>query len=439
VTGQARPWTATLLLAGALSLGGAVPCVAADEQLVYWPLVTDGNEYRRVPYPQQAGSILVLADTDVVLEARRAPVAYWPITGEYLADLSQRPPDVAGSIEIVDRSGEVTVLTPEPYVVWHPMGVGVGPAELVHGDNAVRFYQGYVQAARTAAGKEQEYQRIVGAHRAAVEAWIRMAAERRGQDMPAPPPEFDVEQPEPLHAFATEPQEAVVLSLPEGDYTLRIRSADGDILPGSERALVSFGPLDRAIGYVLRPEDRWTRPVISFAPDEAIYTTGGTDLFVQPVPVVEYDAGRFGRLFHPQSIEAFDRSLTVWTPQDEGEWPDGAALALWHDDAMIDVLPRRPYRVAQLAGTSRGYAIEEFAPQDGSPLEPDFYAMRLGREAEVTRITLLADGDAGAPVPASAREFRRVTLPREALLFLPALLPLAIGVAVRIWWRRLFG
>jgi hypothetical protein len=436
---RARRWTGALLLAEALALGGAAPCRAADEQLVYWPLVTDGKEYRRVPYPQEAGPLLVLADTEVVLEARRAPVAYWPITGEYLADFSGQPAAVEGSVELVDGSGEVTVLEPEAYVVWHPTGVGTGPAELVHGERASSFYQGYVAAARAAAQREQEYQRIVGAHRAAVEAWIKLAAERRGRDMPAPPPELEVESPEPFHTFATEPQEAVVLFLPEGTYTVRFRGADGEIVPGSERELVSFAPLDRAIGYVLRPENRWTRPVISFAPDETIYTTGGTDLFFQPVPVVEYDASRFSRLFNPQSIEALDPSQTVWTPQGEGESPDGRALALWDHDTMVDVLPRTAYRVAQLAGTSRGYEIEPFTPQDGSTLEPDFYAMRVPREAEVTRIDLLADGVGDAPVPASAREFRKVKLPPEALLFLPALLPLVVGVALRIRWPRLSG
>ena len=137
--------------------------------------------------------------------------------------------------------------------------------------------------------------------------------------MPAPPPELEIVRPEPFHAFATEPRDAAVLSLPEGAYTLRIRGADGEIVPGSERELVSFAPLDRAIGYVLRPEDRWTRPMLSFAPDETIYTTGRTDLFFEPVPVVEYDAGRYTRLFRPQSVEAADAAQTVWTADTERE------------------------------------------------------------------------------------------------------------------------
>jgi hypothetical protein len=434
-----RLWALALLLPAALSVGAGAPCSAeANEQLVYWPLVTDGKEYRRVSYPQEAGALLVLAGTEIVIEARLAPVSYWPITREYLADFSQQPKPVEGSLEIVDHSGKVTVVEPEPYVVWHPMGVGAGPMELVRGEAAVEFYEGYVQAARAAAEEAQEYQRIVAAHHAAVEAWLRMAAERRGEDMPAPPPELDVEEPAPFHAYATEPRRAAVLSLPEGTYTLRVRDADGEVVPGSERDLVSFGPLDQAVGYVLRPEDRWTRPVISFAPDEAIYTTGRTDLFFQPVPVAEYDARRYTRLFRPQSVEAVDPSLTVWTPHEDREWPkNGVALAVWDRDAMVSTLPRTPYRVAQLPGASRGYVIEEFAPQEGSSLEPDFHAMLVRHDAEVTRIGLLVDGAGGDPVGASTRQVRKVDPPAEALLFLPALVPLAVGVALRIWSRRL--
>ena len=329
--------------------------------------MTDGQEYRRVPYPQEAGSLLVLADSDIVLDARFAPVAWWPITREYLADFARQPDLVEGSIEIVDGSGEVRVVDPEPYLLWHPMGVGAGPARLLHGEAALAFYDDYLEDARAAAEREREYQRIFGAHQAAVEAWLRMAAERRGQDMPPPPPELDIEPPEPFHAYASEPREAAVLSLPAGAYTVRVRGADGEIVPGSERELVSFGPLDRAIGYVLRPEDRWTRPVISFAPDETIYTTGRTDLFLEPVPVVEYDAQHYARLFQPQSVETADAAQTLWTADIEGEdAAGGAALALWDGDALVDTLPRTPYRVAQLAGTARGYVIEPFAPRQWS-------------------------------------------------------------------------
>jgi hypothetical protein len=427
-------------LAVLMSVCGATPCLAQSAmQLVWWPLLSDGQEYRRVPYPQEAGPLLVLADTDVVLDARTAPVSWWPITREYLADFSQQPRAVQGSVEVVDGSGEVMVIEPEPYLVWHPRGVGAGPAELVHGEAAPAFYQRYLEKARGVAAKDREYQRILGLHQAAVEAWLRMAAERRGQDMPPPPPELDIERPEPFHAFASEPRTAAVLALPEGAYTVRIRGDGGEIVPGSERALVSFGPLDRAIGYVVRPEDRWTRPMISYAPDETLYTTGRTDLFLEPVAVVEYDAGRYARLFRPQSVEVPDAAQSLWTADLAREDANEAVrLALWNGNVLVDTQARTPYRVAQLAGAARGYEIEPFAPES-SALEADFHAMRVPRGAEVTRVGLLAEDATGTPVPASSRRFRKVAPWPEALLFLPALLPLVVGVAVGIGSRRRFG
>jgi hypothetical protein len=63
--------------------------------------------------------------------------------------------------------------------------------------------------------------------------------------------------------------------------------------------------------------------------------------------------------------------------------------------------------------------------------------MRVPEEAEVTRITLLAGAD--APVPGSERAFRKVERWPEPLLFLPALLPLALGLALKFGSRRRFG
>jgi len=129
--------------------------VSAEEQLVYWPLVTDGSEYRRVPYPKEAGAIVVLADTEVVLEARRVPVSYWPITREYLADLSGENKPLEGTVELVDGSGGIRTVTTTPYLTWYPEGVGAGPVRLVSGDETQAFYDNYVAKARAAAESEQ--------------------------------------------------------------------------------------------------------------------------------------------------------------------------------------------------------------------------------------------------------------------------------------------
>ena len=422
----------------ALAVSAVVPGVgsaAAKDQLVYWPLVTDGTEYRRVSYPKEAGPLRVLADTEVVLDLRAAPVSYWPITREYLADLSGAPEAPEGTIEIVDASGGPTSYRPEVYVVWHPSGVGAGPAELVRGEKAETLYEDYVRRARTAVEQTKQYQRLVAEHQALVEAWVRMAGERRGANMPDPPPELTLAPPAPYYAFATEPRPGFVVSLPPGRYTVRLRSAGGDIVSGSERSLVSFGPIDQGFGYVVRPENRWTQPVVSFAPDEVIYTTGEADLFLEPVPVAEYQALHFTRLFRPQSAEVTDPSLTVWVPRGEEESAVDAALAVWNGTERIGTVPRSGYRVLQMPGVARGYRIEEFRPAADAALEADFHAMRLDPEPAATRVRLLKDGS-GQELEGSDRLVRPVSPPPQPLLLLPALLPLALGLAVRTASRR---
>lgn len=420
-------------VAFALALGiASTPASAwAGEEIVYRPLVTDGTEYRRVSYPEEAGPLLVLAGTDIVLEARRAPVSYWPITREFLPDLAKASEPLAGSVEMVGPSGAVTVAETETFVMWHPDGVGAGPAELIRGEAASDIYEDYVREGRAAAARLNEYQQMVARQRALMESWLVMAAERRGRDLPPPPPELTLEAPTPYRAFATEPEEAAILTLPAGRYTIRIRGDDGQIVPGSERRLISFGPVQEGVGYVIRPQDRWTQPSVSFAPDEVIYTTGRTDLFLQPVSVMEFRADLFTRLFRPQSVEAADPAMTMWVPRSRGGIkPEGLALALWNDGDRIETAAATGFRVAQLAGSRRGYTIEEFTRKPNASLEPDFTAMRIDSSSPATRLVLV-EGQDGDPLPGGVRRIRSIRPPPDALVFLPAFLPLVIGLALR--------
>jgi hypothetical protein len=412
----------------------ASPTASADEQLVYWPLVTDNSEYRRVAYPKEAGAVLVLAGTTVILEAIRAPVAYWPITREYLADLSRKTEPVQGQVEIVDTSGRVTTLRPEPYLVWYPEGVTADSAEVIHGDRVPAFYEDYVGKARSAAASTLEYQRVVAEHNAAVEAWLKIAAQRP-PTLPPPPPQLTLREPEPYRAFTAEPASGAVLRLAEGTYTIRIRGADRQVVPGSERMIISFAPTDAGIGYVVRPRDRWTQPVVSFGPRDTIYTTGRTDLFIQPVPVAEYEAQRFARLLRPQSFEVADDSLKIWVPTKAADGDITKASLAIENGGSTRLLPMMPYRITQIAGTSRGYTVEEFANEVGSPLRPDFYAMRIKRDLEASVIEL-REGEKQHSTPASARSIVRVDPAPAPWLFTAALLPLAFGVALRIAARR---
>lgn len=405
---------------------------AQENALVYWPLVTDGSEYRRVAYPPEAGPLVVMADTEIVLDVRRARVNYWPITREYLADVSSNSPVQAGTLEIAAEDGTTTRVSSKPYVIWHPEGVGAGPAHLVHGEAAREVHDKFVQEGRAAGEALREYQRLVAEHHAAVEAWLKIAATRPAV-LPPPPPEFKIPEPEPYRAFATKPEPGQVVSLPAGRYKVRLVDDDGRVVPGSERDLISFAALSQGIGYVVRPGDRWTQPIVSLAPNETIYTTGRTDLYVQPVRVAEYVAQDYARLFRPQTHEIADPYLTLWVPAPQ--WTSqtqSARLQVWDGREQSATLDITAFRVEQLPGRSLGYEIQIFSPSEGSPLRPDFSAMKIGRDLPHTRIGLVGDDT----LQATDRALLRVAPAGTAWMFLPTVLPIAIGGALRLWRRR---
>lgn len=417
-----------LIAAAALAL--PLPALAEGE-VVYWPLVTDGTEYRRIAYPPQAGGLVVLADTTVVFDVRRADVNYWPITREHLSDVTRGSPVVAGTLEIVDEAGTVTGIVPEAYLLWYPEGVGAGLAEVVRGERAAQVYESYLAAARAAADALRDHQRLVAEHHAAVEAWLKIAATRPAQ-LPPPPPEFTIPEPEPYNAFATAPEAAPIVSLRPGRYTIRLRDPAGGLVPGTERHLTAFAPLTRGTGFVIRPGDRWTQPVISFSPEATVYATGRTDLYLQPVPVAKYVARDFTRLFRPQSHDVVDPFLTLWVPELSGVDPAAdISLTLWNGTEQVGTRALAPFRVTQTTGRSLGYVIEEFRPGGGT-LAPDFTAIKLDRGTALTRVALAGGGQ----LPDSERHIREVVPAAGWALFVPALLPLFLALNVKAVARR---
>jgi hypothetical protein len=405
------------------------PASGADEQFVYWPFVTDGTEYRRVAYPGEAGELVALAGSETVIEARQAGVTYWPITREYITEIGQGTP-ITGTLEIVGQ-GETIPVREETYTIWYPDGIGAGPVQLVKGPTADTLYGEYVSAARAAALKDQEYQRIVAEHQAAAEAWLKMAATRPMSQMPPPPPELQIEEPATFKPYASEPRKAAIVSLPEGNYTLRMRDPSGEVIAGSERALKIIAPIDQSVGYVVRPEDRWTMPLVSFSPQDTLYTTARTDLFLQPVPVVEYASRDFARIFEPQSIAAADSETTIWVPQKGTEQARAAqSLRVWQGVTQMGSIPKTGYRVNQFTGTGRGYTIDAFSQSPDGGVEPDFMAVRLESDDAADRI------DVAGPLSGTGRAIVKVAPPPLWAIPLAALIPLLFGIGKRVWGKR---
>jgi len=423
-----------LTLAAALWAGPApAQSPPREEQAVLWPLVTDGVEYRRVAYPRQVDTVRVLADTPIVFDARRSQVYFWPLTREYLADFTALNEPLAGTLEIVSPNGDVRRITPRRYTVWHPNGVAAGRSELLFDEVAQEAFETYVREARAAAEAARAFEQRRAEHVASAQAWLRQAA-ARVQPLPPPPAEFTEDEPPAYRAYATEIEAAPVVSLPAGEYRVRWRGADGTLVPGSERRVVSFAPRRQAIGYRILPESRWTQSEATYNPGEALYVGDETAFYLQPIAVEEYNASLHARLHRPQTLEAPDPALHVWVPRGA---VGGARLALWSDGRQPQVIAERSYRVVQAGGATLGYSIAPFEATASSP-EPDFVAMRLTPDAGRISHLSLIDGD-GSEIPNSRREIRPVRMAAAPLVYAPAVIPLLLLVVLRLrrTWPRL--
>ena len=66
--------------------------------------------------------------------------------------------------------------------------------------------------------------------------------------LPDPPAE-----PAPFTLYSTEVGRGFPLQLSAGEYTIRVRDANGQIVPDSEKRLVAFGPRRLGVGYEVHP------------------------------------------------------------------------------------------------------------------------------------------------------------------------------------------
>ncbi len=409
-------------------VGGTERAGEEREELVYYPLVTNGFEYQRVPYPVEVETIRILAGEPVALEARRSLVSFWPITREYLADFAKLDEPVAGSAEVIDQSGTVTTVEPRVYTLWYPEGL-FAEGQLVAGDEAQQTYDTYVAEARAAFEADRQYQMRVARLQAEIDEWLALAAEGV-EPLPDPPAELTEPRPERYRAYASEPAVAPVVALPVGSYTLRWRGLDGEIVPGSERKLVSFDSTRTGVSYTIIPYDRWTQPIFSFDPEEAIYLAAEQDIFLAPLHSSRFNSYLYSRVFEPQTIEAPERTAALWVPDDADPDLTGYRLRAWQEGEQAGELPWLGYRVYQVPGATRGYTIEQF--DEPGALQPDFMAMRLPVDQSVTAISLL--GPDGGEVTNSRRDLRRVPTVPRVMLYLPAVA--FLGVAASLHFVR---
>lgn len=410
----------------------AVPALAQtpdkERRFVYGINLFDGVVYVTGFVPPSVSAIYVLAGQVGVIDPKMTQVYFWPITNDYRADFTSLNELVSGRLEVALGTQVVQSVELTEYVVQVDQSGRLGPGEVFLGESAraawERFQaerQAYVDSLRTYADAQAEYQRQLDEIR------------RSGQASPSLPP-APVE-PASFSLYSTEVGRGFPFQLPPGEYTIRVRGADGQIVPDSEKRLVAFAPRRYGIGYEILPQERWTAPEQAGDPADVVYTTPGSVSYLHAYTAQELNAEAYARLRNPQDVAA--------TPN-RWQWVrigplQAAPTLLVRDGSREQRLNVEDFAVEQVPGAALGYRVVPFTERGPDPRpqrSPDITGYRV--EAPPGRATLsmrLVDAD-GNELPGSAREVVVVASVPGWQLALPVLVPLAIGLSVVLWRRE---
>ena len=412
-------WIATSLLALSLGLflnAQADPADAPVKErgLVYRLEVFNGRAHVYTYSPAKAQTIYALAGTALVLNPRTTLVYYWPITRRDMADWDGLDEPVTATLEVLQAGRVISTPAPTPYALTHH-GQNLGEAALSVGATASRDYETYQHALTDYWAAIAEYHKRRIEYDRALVAYTTQRAQ--GRQVPVPQAPTPVT---PLDFYTTAPDPGFVVTLPVGDYEVRLRGPDGQILAGSRRRLVVFTHRRAGVSYTILPESRWTVTERSSAPEDTIYAKLNTTLFLRAFLAREYPAEEYRRLTDPQDREI----VRGWT------WVDiqplqQMRLRLRADSGAVTELTERPYDVRQTSGSSLGYEIVEFDPTQAPDRSPSFSAFKL---PVLGNSQIETAGLQGPPGQSGKRPIRVVTLSRAWMLYLPGLAVLLGGV-----------
>lgn len=414
------------------------------ENFVYSILAYNERDFSPTFVRAASDTVYLIAGADSFLSAHKTLVYYWPLTEEWKVDSGSLDVPVSGVLEIRGSDGSQRTLQPARYTYFNVRGEYEMNWKVARGAEAERVWshwQDLVSSYNRAMRDYADRNASIGAERALLIGRIERMR-REGRDVAAlvdrlsgllVPPE-----PEPPTEYTVPPveiQEAFILNLPRGEYSIRMRTADGSILEDSEKTLVVHERRRAgAIGYDVIPGDRWTRPVESSTPSGVLYVDGTTDVYLRP-----FFEEEFNDLDYAKTVRNDARGNPNIITWERIQQVPSAAVRLTPAGQVTETVLEKPWFVEQIQGTSLGYRIIPYDPQGAHKgREPSLIAFHIpiGGSRAIRVVTL----DAGGVVLAgSDRQIRIVGPPRaEAALLLFACVPLLVMVAILVRRARMY-
>jgi hypothetical protein len=232
-------------------------------------------------------------------------------------------------------------------------------------------------------------------------------------------------------------QQAFILNLSPGSYSVRFVLGDGTVMEGSEKTVIVHDRLRRGgVGFEVIPSDKWTRPESSVTPSSVLYVDGSADLYLQP-----FLEDEFNDLAYEKTVNNAARgnpNIAKWVRLQQ---VPHAAIEVEGPGAAKSLLTEQPYSVEQSKGSSLGYTIVPFDAQGAhKDEEPDLIAFRVPVDRNVRAVRFRALDGKGKPLVGSERQIRVVgRIPSAALLLLLAVAPLLCMAVLLILRARVYA
>ncbi|HEY59150.1 MAG TPA: hypothetical protein G4N92_00455 [Anaerolineae bacterium] len=408
-------------------LSSTVVTASSDElDFVYGTNHFNGAAYSSALIPHNIDTFYLLADETNIITARHTSVYYWPITNEYKADWESANIVVEGTLEILKHNELVESIDLTEYVIQYDNLNKYETIQLYLGEDSIIARQNFEYMITKYRDDLYDYNIALNTYREEFQdALAELQAGNITEDeLPERPlPLAD------LTLFSTNLLIGFPVTLPVGEYNIRLRLPDKSVQKDSEKKLVVFDSIQDGASYNILTQDRWTVPEISEDNNETIYTIKGNTFFMQLYHQKQYNELYYMRMNNPQDKTArADRK--VWVPFS----PVKNMVLEVYDQQRSFTVTRGDYFVHQLIGSKLGYEIVDFDPETMNRPSFDGYKIVVDGSSSVYRV--IAKDTQNNALPGSEREIRVLYIDRSWMIYCVSLIPLTIGLLVVLLRRK---
>ncbi|WP_422479087.1 hypothetical protein [Pleomorphochaeta sp. DL1XJH-081] len=336
------------------------------EETIYSIAAYSGKDYALTFAKQDSSTIFIHADVDNFASLKKNFIYFWPITDQWLVDDSILDITYKGTLEITDKNGNIIPIETVNYTFYNMRGTYDNNWHIKTGTEAEEEWNDYIELVLAYQEAVSNYNRAYTAYQQRTSELFNQILQIKAEGKPYEHLLQEMEnikqpsEPEPPKKYTVPPirlQKGYPINLPEGEYTIQLKTPSGNILEGSEKKLISIkGRRTNSIGYEIFPAVRWTQPTNSTTPASVLYVDGTSDLYVRPFFQTEYKDLQYNKMINNQ--ESGNPNLYRWVKIQQV--PD-SGISVTSENQAIEIY-EEPYIVEQSKTTALGYTIAPYDP-----------------------------------------------------------------------------